>query len=533
VFTNRRSLLCSVALLASLLASCGGGGGSATLGASGCKKDKDQTVAKAILTCTEKSIVYVNNPFGSGTGVVVRERGKTYVLTNEHVIDPFSSADVRIAGKEHKAVPVFGVNVAADIALVGPLTGVTVPTLPIGDGRQLERGDDVFLIGFPGESRSDAAGGTDSAITKGIVSKVRKVKEFGQTYVQTDAKIGDGQSGGPLFDGTGTVVGISGLSYADNAFALALSGADVKKAVGEILKGADDSYTGLPISFETAKGATSGTLSFHDASDTQTLYLAPAATDRTLTFSVTSTAKTVVDMTSVEEDNDLALSTEVAAIQRELVTRIATAQGGDATKVPDLGSTGIDAKLKAREPSPGRFVVPIKAKSPVEISIDVPLADAAASVAWTSDLPLVTASAPVKEKSFAVGAKDDHVYTTYEAAFDYLVPLTAGQEVELFARTPQADADIDVFEPDTKLNAVNFALLSSGSPVTGIETFTDTDDGLYGLDARGRFKATKTGVYRIRVSAGDSAVLGRFSVSDCAKVSCAGAAEPDKPQNKG
>jgi hypothetical protein len=81
---------------------------------------------------------------------------------------------------------------------------------------------------------------------------------------------------------------------------------------------------------------------------------------------------------------------------------------------------------------------------------------------------------------------------------------------------------------------LNLTLWAGGAPVTGIESYSDTDDGLYGLDAKGRFKATKTGVHRIRVIAVDglSSVLGRFSVSDCAKVSCAGAADPDEPEEE-
>ena len=120
-----------------------------------CEPEADEQPARAVLRCGEPSIAYVATQFGTGTGVAIALDGERYVLTNQHVVDPYDAADVQFgADAPERDVPLVGADVAADIALLGPIEA-RVPTLDISDSAGLERGDEVFLVGFPGESSGD------------------------------------------------------------------------------------------------------------------------------------------------------------------------------------------------------------------------------------------------------------------------------------------------------------------------------------------------------------------------------------------
>lgn len=497
---------------------CSGGGGDKSDASAACEAKDGERPAKAILRCTEKAIAFVENDAASGTAVVISSGGKKYALTNAHVVHPESHADLTIAGKTTEDVPVLGLDAAADIAVLGPLSGATLPDpLPIADGTKLERGDDLFLVGYPGESESEDL---EATIASGIVSRVRTVKEFNQTYIQTDASIGDGQSGGPLFDADGNLVGISGLSFAEN-FALALSGRDVQKAVTSIINTKGDDYLAIPGAPAADKGAKSGTVHLFDASDGQVLFLPAASTDRTWHLTVNQAAKPLVIVENYVDGEPLAVSKTTAAIEAQLQRELRNLRGADAV---DFGSEGTDPNLAKRETTPGTFVIPVKADEAALVSLVAPLTDKAVDVAWTSDLPLTAASLPVEERSLKVGEELDVVLGVFDTAVDALVELTAGQRVELYARSPQGDVGFAVFTPEQKLTHLTLADPDSA----GVEYYDDTDDGLYGVDAKTSYEAETAGTYRIRLSISDGEFsLLRFSVKDCAKVTCGKAKEPE------
>ena len=117
--------------------------------------------AKAILACLSPSLAFIRTPTGTGSGVLVDGR---FVVTNAHVVDPFAAVTVVLGGRErHEGVPVKGVDLAADLALVGPVD-TRRPTLPLADHAPLEQGDDLFLVGYPGEA--DEA--PDATISRGM-----------------------------------------------------------------------------------------------------------------------------------------------------------------------------------------------------------------------------------------------------------------------------------------------------------------------------------------------------------------------------
>jgi hypothetical protein len=101
----------------------------------------------------------------------------------------------------------------------------------------------------------------------------------------------------------------------------------------------------------------------------------------------------------------------------------------------------------------------------------------------------------------------------YDSGHDITVELTAGQEVELWARSPQGDVSLAVIPPGTTIDAV----AAFDPDVAGLELFEDSDAGIYGYDVRERFTPKATGTYRFRLSTSDGVPIAwKFTATSCA-----------------
>lgn len=137
-----------------------------------------------------------------GSGVIISDDG--YILTNNHVIKDANIIKVKLYGsKEEYDAKVVGKDPKIDIALLKIETKKVLPYAPLGDSDQLEVGDWVIAIGNPF--------GLSHTVTKGIVSAKGRVIGSGpyDDFIQTDAPINFGNSGGPLFNLKGEIVGIN------------------------------------------------------------------------------------------------------------------------------------------------------------------------------------------------------------------------------------------------------------------------------------------------------------------------------------
>lgn len=508
----RRAIATTVALM--LIAggcSAADGGDAASDAAAACPSEGGDNAAKTILRCTEGSVGFVETEVATGTGVVIELDDERYLLTNAHVVDPFGAADVTLGTTSLEAIPVVGIDASADLALLGPLADADLPApLDIADGTDLERGDEVYLVGFPGES---AAADLEATIASGIVSRVRQVKEFEQRFIQTDASIGGGQSGGPLFDVDGRLVGISGLGFAEN-FALALTGADVRRVAAEILDGKGDDYLALPTSADEGDTATSGTLRISDAGDGQVLYLPPASSARTWELTVDVSGGAALIVQGLVNGETVAASSNARSQIEAAEADLAAALG----RAPDdQVAIDLDARLSEHEARPGTLALPVSADEALIGLVIAPLADAPLEVAWSSNLPVAVASRAVTEEPMAVGDTVDRLFSSFDTAIDLLVDLDTGQEVLLHVRSAVGDVGMIVFPPSMTLDHVT----ASDPEGAGAEVFEDTGDGLYGLDARARYEAAESGLHRIRLYSNELiSVRLRFSVEDCADVDC-------------
>jgi S1-C subfamily serine protease len=148
-------------------------------------------------------------PKGSGSGFIWDDQG--HVVTNFHVIQNASEANVKLSdGRSYKAKLV-GVSNRHDIAVLKINTGYRKPDpVPIGTSKDLKVGQSVFAIGNPF--------GLDWTLTRGIVSALDRSIE-GENggmidhLIQTDAAINPGNSGGPLLDSASRLIGINTAIY--------------------------------------------------------------------------------------------------------------------------------------------------------------------------------------------------------------------------------------------------------------------------------------------------------------------------------
>jgi len=145
-----------------------------------------------------------NRPIASlGSGFVISDDG--YVVTNNHVIEKAGKVVVRLLDdKTEYVAEIIGRDPKTDLALLKIDPGRKLPALKLGDSEAIKTGDWVLAIGHQFQ--------LGQTVTLGIVSaKARKVPQGGpyDNFIQTDASINPGSSGGPLFNVSGSVIGIN------------------------------------------------------------------------------------------------------------------------------------------------------------------------------------------------------------------------------------------------------------------------------------------------------------------------------------
>jgi serine protease Do len=142
-----------------------------------------------------------------GSGFLVSSDG--IVLTNAHVVDGAKEVTVKLSNHREYKAKVLGADRSSDIAVL-KIDAHDLPTVQLGDSNQLHVGDYVLAIGEPF--------GLEETATAGIVSaKGRSLPGDGYVpFIQTDAAVNPGNSGGPLFDANGNVVGINAQIYSNS-----------------------------------------------------------------------------------------------------------------------------------------------------------------------------------------------------------------------------------------------------------------------------------------------------------------------------
>lgn len=367
----------------------------------------------------------------------------------------------------------------ADIAVLERIDtgrdGVTIAPMP-----DLDEDDepDVLLVGYPGGVEGDDP---DVTLSSGILSRIREVDDFDATYLQTDAAISGGQSGGALVDGDGRLLGISGLSFAEE-FALALSSDDVLESVDSILDGEGHDRRTVPRIEDASSDPTS--VDLVDAASA--IAVLPADEDeRTVRIEIESDDEIAVDVMTY-------FGEPIASnqVSRDLAEEFAEAG-------PDPGDLGFDPEdiplLEEIEPG----VYDLEAPDDEDVYIYMtPRDQLGGRVTVDADVPFVIYSDTAEIKSMELGETIEGVVDGFTWEDVYEVRLLAGQEIEITVRSPASDPYYFLVGPGL---AVSDEFEPSGD---------DGGGGLYDLDAQDQHHVDLSGTYTIYVGTYEGIVSG-------------------------
>ncbi len=141
------------------------------------------------------------NPLGLGSGIILNSDG--YILTNEHVVDGWDKLTVKLKNKKTYEAKVIGFDKTMDLALIKIQPNSDLKPVTLGDSNKVRVGNWSIAIGAPH--------GFEHSFTVGVVSAIARggIDKSGLSYIQTDAAINHGNSGGPLLNIHGEIIGIN------------------------------------------------------------------------------------------------------------------------------------------------------------------------------------------------------------------------------------------------------------------------------------------------------------------------------------
>jgi serine protease Do len=154
---------------------------------------------------------------GTGSGFVVSPDG--YILTNAHVVSEGSQVTVRFTDRREYQAKVIGVDERTDVALI-KIDAKNLPTVRIGNPGELKPGEWVLAIGSPFGFENSATAGIVSATARSLPSDPNGAYV---PFIQTDVAVNPGNSGGPLFNMRGEVIGINSQIFSQTGGYMGLS----------------------------------------------------------------------------------------------------------------------------------------------------------------------------------------------------------------------------------------------------------------------------------------------------------------------
>ena len=179
----------------------------------------DEGIADAVEKIYDAVVVvenYSNNTlYSTGTGFVYKiEDGNAYIMTNYHVIDGHTKIDLVFTNDEIVEATYIGGDEYSDIAVLSVPADKIVAVSSIGSSEELRVGDTTFAVGAPLDSSTYSW-----TVTRGILSgknRVVEVENYVMEVLQTDTAINSGNSGGPLCNSNGEVIGVTNMKIASS-----------------------------------------------------------------------------------------------------------------------------------------------------------------------------------------------------------------------------------------------------------------------------------------------------------------------------
>ncbi len=179
----------------------------------------DNGISEAVNKVYDSVVVvetYVNgNIYSTGTGFVFKtDNKKGYILTNNHVIENNTEVYVIFTNEKKVKVDIVGKDEFSDIAVLSLDKNNVISIANIGSNKNINIGDTVFAVGAPIDAKAYSW-----TVTRGILSGKNRIVETEDSVMevmQTDAAINNGNSGGPLCNSNGEVIGITNMKLASS-----------------------------------------------------------------------------------------------------------------------------------------------------------------------------------------------------------------------------------------------------------------------------------------------------------------------------
>ena len=171
-----------------------------------------------------KSVVTIRTDISQGTGFIISREG--YIVTNYHVMENANAATIISSDGQEHVVSIIGFNDELDLALL-KIDG-SYERIRLGNSNNVQAGEKVIAIGNPL--------GLQFSVSQGIVSAIHREGPNGlEAYIQTDAALNPGNSGGPLINKEGRVIGINNCKVGGSeSLGFALESNFIKEGINEI-----------------------------------------------------------------------------------------------------------------------------------------------------------------------------------------------------------------------------------------------------------------------------------------------------------
>ena len=196
----------------------------------------------------------------TGSGYIIDTDG--HIVTNNHVVEGAKSLTVTFSDGKQATATLVGADPFQDVAVVKVDGGVPA-TIAFGDSSQVRSGDSVVAIG-------SALGEFHNSVTNGIVSGTERSLDTGQGYrlanlIQHNASISPGNSGGPLLNAQGEVIGMNtavvrGNGSSAEGLGFAIASNTVKRIANELIQNGQANYPYMGVKFSIAQNAQNGTI---------------------------------------------------------------------------------------------------------------------------------------------------------------------------------------------------------------------------------------------------------------------------------
>ncbi|WP_295120882.1 trypsin-like peptidase domain-containing protein [uncultured Chitinophaga sp.] len=180
---------------------------------------------------------YIPGQMASGSGVLISDDG--YIVTNNHVVDGADEVSVTLANNKTYAAKIVGIDPNTDLAVI-KIDATGLPYLLYGNSDEVNVGQWVLAIGYPLNLDATVTAGIVSAKARSIGINTANNRKAIESFIQTDAAVNQGNSGGALINTAGELVGINSAiasptgAYAGYSYAIPVN--LVKKIVNDLLK---------------------------------------------------------------------------------------------------------------------------------------------------------------------------------------------------------------------------------------------------------------------------------------------------------